>query len=91
MIIEALLNLISSIFQFVFNLLPDLPQFPSRITAAISSFLDLIFSNVGILGVFVSIDLVKILVPLILVVINFDHIYHLVLWILKKIPFLNMK
>ena len=31
-------------------------------------------------------DTIKILVPLVVVVYNFEHIYHFAIWLIKKIP-----
>ena len=46
----------------------------------------LIFDNVELLGYFVSIPLIKALVPLIILVENFEHVYNFVIWIIRKIP-----
>lgn len=87
MIIELLFNLIKFILDFLFNLLPNIPSFSSNLANSLDSYLDLIFSNLSLLGFFVDIALIKVLVPLIIIVINFEHIYHFSLWVIKKLPF----
>ena len=57
---------------------------------SINNFLDLIFNNAGLVGLFLPLDLVKVILPLVLIVINFNYIYGLILWVLKKIPFINV-
>lgn len=91
MIIEGLLKVVSFILNFVFDLLPDLPEMPSSIVSAIDNVLDVIFGNVGLFGIFVPLNIVKILIPLWLVVYNFDKIYSLLFWVIKKIPILNIR
>ena len=45
-----------------------------------------IFDNLDLLGIFIRIDTIKILVPLVVIAYNFEHIYHFVIWLVKKIP-----
>ena len=40
---------------------------------------------------FVPLPLVKILLPLVVLVVNFEHIYAGVMWILRKIPVLGIE
>lgn len=91
MVIEAILFSVWYLLDFILNLLPSIPQMPSAITSSIDSVFNLIFSNVGLLGVFVPLNIVKILIPLWLVVDNFDKIYSILFWIVKKIPTLNIR
>lgn len=90
MIIQAILDLVKNVLFLVFGWI-SLPQMPEQITNAINTFLDLIFDNVGLLGLFIRIDTIKLVVPVILIIMNFEKLYHLTLWILKKIPMLNIK
>lgn len=91
MIITFLLNSITSLEHFIFNLLPNIPEMPSSISDSIDGLLDMIFSNASIIGFFVSLPLIKILIPLIIVITNFEYIYRVVKWVIEKIPFLNIK
>lgn len=90
MIIQALLDLVKNVLFLVFGWI-SLPQMPEQITTAINTFLDLIFDNVGLLGLFIRIDTIKLVVPVVIIIMNFEKLYHLTLWILKKIPMLNIK
>lgn len=91
MIIIAILQGIAGIFISILSLLPNLPNLPESILTGLNNFLDLIFNNLGILGLFVPISTIKIVVPLILIIVNFDKIYKLVIWVLKKIPIFGVK
>ena len=91
MIIEGILNIVTSLLYFVLNLLPDVPDLPEALTSPITTVLDLIFNNVGLLDLFLPLNIVKLIIPLWLIVDNFDKIYSIVFWIIKKIPILGIE
>lgn len=92
MIYETILDLTTNFLEFIFSLIPPLPDLPQSLHDSLFDYIDLIFSNgTNILGLFVRLNTVKIVIPLLIIIMNFDKIYSLVLWILKKIPILNMK
>lgn len=86
MIIEALVNLVTSLLKIVFNLLPNVPQLPDNLLSSLDRVMTTIFDNLDLLGIFIRIDTIKILVPLVVIAYNFEHIYHFVIWLVKKIP-----
>lgn len=90
MIVSSILDLLKFLITTIFGILPNIPSMPETLTNGINTFLDIIFDNVGLLGLFVPIDVMKIAIPIAIIIINFDHIYKLTLWILKKIPMLGM-
>ena len=90
MILEALLNIIKVLLQVVFGWI-NLPQFPEGLTGSIDTFLDLIFDNITLLGFFIRPQTLTIAIPILIILLNFEYVYKLTMWILKKIPFLNMK
>lgn len=86
MILEWLFASIIGILKTLFSIIPDLPSLPDSVGFAIEELFDLVFDNLQLLGFFISIPMIKVLVPLIILIENFDHIYHFVIWIIKKIP-----
>lgn len=86
MIIQFLFNIILTLLKTIFSVLPDLPQLPSALLASVNTVMTVIFDNIKLLGFFFPISTIKIMVPLILIVINFDKIYHFTLWVVKKLP-----
>lgn len=90
-------NLLNFLWDFLFLLLDllfgwiNIPPFPDTLKNSINSFLDLIFNNLTFLGFFVRPATLKIIIPLAIFMFNFKYIYKLTMWIIKKIPFLNMK
>lgn len=90
MILESVFNLIFGLLEIVFGWI-NLPAFPQQLVDTLTSFEDLIFSNISCLSFFVRISTVKILLPLLLIVVNFDKAYKLTMFILRKIPFLGIE
>ena len=98
---EFFSSIISNILNFVFELLfviiqllfgwINIPPFPASLKSSINSFLDLIFNNLTFLGFFIRPTTLKIAIPLCIFLFNFKYFYKLTIWIIKKIPFLNMK
>lgn len=86
MIIELIITAITAVLKLVFGILPNIPQLPNSVLTSLQNVFQVIFDNVGLLGLFVRISTIKLLVPLVIIVVNFEHIYHFVLWIIKKLP-----
>lgn len=86
MILENLLNILLSSIEVILSILPDMPSLPDELLSSAYSFIDLIFDNVGLLGLFIPISTIKVVVPLVLVIVNFDKIYKLTMWVLNKLP-----
>ena len=90
MIIESILNIVKTLLQFVFGWI-NIPPFPVELTNGINSFLSLIFNNLNLLGFFIRPVTLTVSIPILIILLNFDEVYKLTMWILRKIPFLNMK
>ncbi len=86
MILEWLFASVIGILKTLFFIIPDLPSLPDFLINSLENFTNLIFDNVELLCYFVSIPLIKALVPLIILVENFEHVYNFVIWIIRKIP-----
>lgn len=89
MILEAVFNLVSGLVKIVFGWI-NLPDLPGSITSVIDELFALISGSVGIIGIFVDLNMVKILLPVLLIVINFDDVWKFTMFILRKIPFLGI-
>lgn len=86
MIIQLLITLITGMFKTLFSVMPNLPQLPQSVLNSLNNVFTSIFNNVDLLGLFVRISTIKILVPLIIAVVSFEHLYHFIMWIIKKLP-----
>lgn len=90
MIIEAVFDLAVAAIKLIFGWI-SLPAFPESLETTLTTYEDLIFDNLSMLSFFVRVSTVKVLVPLILIVVNFDKVYKLTMYILRKIPFIGVK
>lgn len=93
-IFTNLLNFLWDLLELLIHLLfgwINIPVFPAELKNSINSFLDLIFDNLSLLGFFVRPITLKIIIPLLIIVINFKYIYKFSMWLIKKIPFLSLK
>ena len=89
MIISSILTLLKNLLFICFSWI-NLPQMPIGITSSINSFFDLIFNNITLLGFFIRPITFQIAIPVLIIILNFDKVYKLSIWILKKIPMLNI-
>ena len=89
LIVESVLNLFADALKVIFQWI-NLPQVPSNIQAVIDQFFEYLRSGMGFVYIFFDMSLVKILLPLLIAVINFDKVYKLVMFVLRKIPFLGV-
>ena len=90
MIIESLVNLFLKIITFLLDKLPTIPQIPTDVSNTIYGFVDFVFENVGLLGVFVPLNLMKIIIPVWLIVEAVVTIYSITMWVIRKIPIINV-
>lgn len=90
MIIESILNLFSSALKLIFGWI-NLPDVPPEIADVINQLFGYMRSGIGLVFLFVPMPLVRILLPLVVVVVNFDKVYKLVMFVLRKIPFLGIE
>lgn len=90
MIIKGLFSLIISLLNIVFGWV-NFPAMPSVIDEAFTTLLSYMAAGIGFVWLIVPRELVIAVVPVILVLSNFDKLYTVVMWVLRKIPFLGIK
>lgn len=92
MLTEALINAGMFLFDVILNFLDLLPDMPGQVVAVLDEFFDLIFTNGWFIACFVvPMDFALLLLPLVILVVNFERVYHLIMWVLRKIPLLGIK
>lgn len=90
MIIKGLLDLLYNLLDLV--LYPfSLPQLPEGIQSIFDTVVTYMTSAVGLLCVFVRPTTLQLLIPAVIVVINAEHIWNGIIWILKKLPFVGIE
>mgnify|MGYP004529842291 CR=1 FL=1 len=92
--IENILAWVLEALIFICNLLFgwfQLPSFPIELTDSINSFLDLLFNNLSLLGLFIRPVTFNAVIYILISLYTFKILYKVIFWIIKKIPFLNIK
>lgn len=91
MLCEGLFNVVVWLLNAILNVLDVLPSIPESLASSIDVFFALIFDNLALLGFFLPIPTAKLILPLMILIINFEKVYTFVLWILRKIPFVGIE
>ena len=69
----------------------SLPDFPSEVQTFVDEFFQAITNVIGIVGIFIDFNMVLILLPIVIAVINLDTAWKVFMFILRKIPFLGIE
>lgn len=89
MIVSSVLNLFVGMLELVFGWI-QLPNLPDSIMSIIDTVFGYITGSIGLLGVFVDLDVVMVLIPLSIAVARFDDLWKMTMFVLRKIPFVNI-
>ena len=89
-IVNFLLNCLYFICNLLFGWF-QLPSFPTELTDSINSFLDLLFDNLSLIGLFIRPVTFQAVIYVLISLYTFKILYKVIFWIIKKIPFLNVK
>lgn len=89
MIIELLLNALYGIFN-VLTLPIRIPELPTEAMSYIDSMFEYITAGAGILANYTPLSYLLVLFGVILAIDVGLKLYHFVMWLIKKIPMLNI-
>lgn len=90
MIVKGLLDLMYNLLDLVLTPF-SLPQLPEGIQNIFDTVVTYMTSAVGLLCIFVRPTTLQLLIPAVIVVINAEHIWNGIIWILKKLPFVGIE
>lgn len=90
MIIKGLFNLVLALLQVIFAPI-NLPQLPAGIQSIFNSLLSAMLSGIGIFEIFIRPSTLQLLIPIVIVLVNFEKLWNGIIFILKKIPFLGIQ
>lgn len=85
MIIEAILDLLQSVFFALFGWL-QVPQMPAEVTDGIYGFFELLNSGVSFIGFFLPARLILPFFAIFSAIFAVDHGYPFIMWIIRKFP-----
>lgn len=80
-IIDALVGLVKILFDWI-----DFPDIPGEVFEILNSFFEVLKIGFQIISVFLDMEYVTIMIPMVIAIINFDHLYHFAMWLLRKLP-----
>lgn len=90
MIIKGLFNLVLSLLQIIFAPI-NLPDLPIGLQSIFDGLLSAMLSAIGLFEVFVRPSTLQLLIPIVIVLVNFEKLWNGIMFILKKIPFLGIE
>lgn len=90
MIIKGLFNLVLSLLQIIFAPI-NLPDLPIGLQNIFDGLLSAMLSAIGLFEVFVRPSTLQLLIPIVIVLVNFEKLWNGIMFILKKIPFLGIE
>lgn len=93
MIIEGILNALKKVIFALFSWLnlPNISDYGSGFEDALALISDMLESSQSLINLFLPWGIVKFGLPIIIVVMNFEHIYSFIMWVIRKIPMLGIK
>lgn len=89
MIVEALMNLLLSVFRLLTSPI-NIPSMPEAVSGYLTDFLGYIQTGLQILAVFTPLEYLLVLFGIIIAIDVGLAVYHFVMWVLKKIPMLGI-
>lgn len=91
MLIEALLNLVLAILRyFFFSPQAELAAVPSKFATVIATAAAYIIDGIRIVNCYIDETYIAALLAFVLVLDAFILLYRVVMWVLRKIPFLSI-
>ena len=90
MIIKGIFELVYALLSIVFEPV-NLPDLPENIQNVFNDLLSVLISAVDLASLVLDFSVVKWLIPVVIAVANFDKIWSMIMFILRKIPFLGIE
>lgn len=91
MLTNSILNMGMGIMDIIYSFMGVLPSVDPSVDTAINEFFNFMFGGINMLSVFVDMNMLKVLIPWAIAIINADNIIKIIMFILKKLPFIDMK
>lgn len=91
MIFEAIFNMLATTLTTIFSALPSLPEAPSGLQTAGDSIIGYLAPGIYIMRYIFTTPLLNIALGIFLAVLIFERGYTTIMFVLRKIPFINIK
>lgn len=90
MIIESVCNIFITLIKSAFSWI-NLPLLPSEFTSVVDFIINIFTDSMRIVFCFVSRNYLVAMIPIVIAIINLEHVFSFTMFILRKIPFLGIK
>lgn len=91
MIVDFIINLLATSVKTIFGVLPNVAATPQSIVDGGNWIITTIGDFIAVLNMLFTAPLVAGTIIIAVGIFNFEWIYHTTLWIIKKIPMINIK
>lgn len=86
MITSVILQALFGMVQIILWIFPDVPPMPEGIVSGTDYIIALIGQMIGVVSYILSPTILIFSLTTILIIINFESIYHLLQWVVRKLP-----
>lgn len=91
MIIETIMNALISLFTTLLNFV-NIPQIPANILSSVTDTIDLIIDRSSeMIDLVLPYNIAVVLLGIVIAIELGVHIYHFIMWVLKKIPMVGIE
>jgi hypothetical protein len=91
MILETLVSIFYNVITTAFSVIPNAPPTPPTLVNASDTIAQYMGAASTYLNYLFGRDFLLIIIPIIIATFTFRHIYHFTMFVLKKVPFINVK
>jgi len=86
MLLNIIVDIIAGIFTALNGLIPNIPTMPTEISDIADTLSTSIATGWGTIVGFFGVGFMVAVLGMVIAIINFTHVYHLILWVLRKLP-----
>lgn len=86
MIVKGIMDLFMGLLKTLFGWI-SLPPMPEIVTSSVDWLMEQIAGAKGLIGFFIDWDFVIVCMPIVIALLNFEHVYGALMFVLKKLPF----
>lgn len=91
MIVLTVIIIVFGILKGLFWIVPSLPQMPEEITSAITTVFSYLVGATNFVSWLLTPQLLVFIVSTSILILTFDTVYGMVMWVLRKIPYLGIE
>lgn len=79
------------LFDLLLSFLEKLPKVPDSFNNVVDMLIDFVDGGICVVNCFLDLNFIRVAIPIWLAIASVDKIYHIIMWILRKIPFLGIE